>query len=222
MEQIKRYRVVEDLQGGDFGMNRDYTVEQWRAQAITWAKMDESDGIVDELSTLPPEKVIDYIADFWQLEFAEIKETASKQKEDFGYNIVRLEKLNATIYIDKWRENADKIRVYDSHLNYLSYYEPDTIVELTEQDGVSEQQWLDKEAKDLANISDIHKLLDCLGVRTVTVAERGDLSPIIKNFAESYDYDNQLTDMGYESQLDWLRQNEWINFIGDYIIHVVE
>lgn len=30
MEQIKRYRVIEDLQGGDFGMYRDYTVEQWR------------------------------------------------------------------------------------------------------------------------------------------------------------------------------------------------
>lgn len=28
-ENMKRYRVIEDLQGGDFGMDRDYTANEW-------------------------------------------------------------------------------------------------------------------------------------------------------------------------------------------------
>ena len=68
----KMYKVVSDLQGGDFGMGRIYTIEQWRLQAIEWADMDEHDGIVEELKNLPLDEVIDYIAEFWQLEFEEV------------------------------------------------------------------------------------------------------------------------------------------------------
>lgn len=30
---MKKYRVTEDLQGGEFGMYRDYTLKEWREQA---------------------------------------------------------------------------------------------------------------------------------------------------------------------------------------------
>ena len=68
----KMYKVVRDLQGGEFGMYRIQTIEDWREQAIEWADMDEHDGIVEELKRLPLDEVIDYIAEFWQLEFKEI------------------------------------------------------------------------------------------------------------------------------------------------------
>ena len=68
----KMYKVVRDLQGGEFGMYRIQTIEDWREQAIEWADMDEHDGIVEELKSLPQDEVIDYIAEFWQLEFKEI------------------------------------------------------------------------------------------------------------------------------------------------------
>lgn len=135
---------------------------------------------------------------------------------------IKIEKLNAVIYIDEWSENADKIRVYDSNREYLDYYEPDTIIELAEQDGVSEEQWLDEETKNLANVEDINELLDKIGVSSYTVAKNDDLTPILDDFAESYDYDNQLSDMGYLDQIKWLKDNEWINFIGDYVIHIFQ
>lgn len=68
----KRYRVSADLQGGDFGMGRIYTIEQWRLQAIDWADMDEHDGLIETLKALPKDEVLDEIAEFWQLEFEEI------------------------------------------------------------------------------------------------------------------------------------------------------
>ena len=68
----KMYKVVRDLQGGEFGMYRIQTIEDWREQAIEWADMDEHDGVVEELKNLPLDEVIDYIAEFWQLEFKEI------------------------------------------------------------------------------------------------------------------------------------------------------
>ena len=68
----KMYKVVADLQGGNFGMYRIQTIEDWREQAIEWADMDEHDGIVEELKNLPLDEVIDYIAEFWQLEFKEV------------------------------------------------------------------------------------------------------------------------------------------------------
>lgn len=72
MEIEKRYAVIEDLQGSDFGMYRLYTIEQWREQAMEWADSDEHYGVVEELKTLKKEDVIDYISEFWTLQFAEI------------------------------------------------------------------------------------------------------------------------------------------------------
>lgn len=72
MEQEKLYAVTNDYQGGEFGMNRLYTIEQWREQAIDWAEADEFDGTIKELTELPTEQVINYISEFWGLDFTEI------------------------------------------------------------------------------------------------------------------------------------------------------
>lgn len=69
----KLFRVVKDLQGGDFAMGSDLTIEQWREQAIEWAGTDGHYGLVEELKKLPQNEVLDEIAEFWQIEFAELK-----------------------------------------------------------------------------------------------------------------------------------------------------
>lgn len=66
---MEKYKVINDLQGGTFGFDRIYTIEEWREQAIEWADMDENDDLIDYLYCLKPEKVIDCIAEIWQLEF---------------------------------------------------------------------------------------------------------------------------------------------------------
>lgn len=68
----KMYKVVADLQGGEFGMYRIQSIEDWREQAIGWADSDENDFIIEELKTLPQDKVIEYISIIWELEFKEI------------------------------------------------------------------------------------------------------------------------------------------------------
>ena len=73
-----RYRVSEDLQGGEFGMYRDYTVEQWRNQAIEWATMDDNDGLVESLCQLKQHEVIGFIAELWGLKFRKVRKDKKK------------------------------------------------------------------------------------------------------------------------------------------------
>ena len=47
-DNVNRYYVCRDYQGGEFGMNRDYDCLQWLEQAKEWANSDESYGIVKE------------------------------------------------------------------------------------------------------------------------------------------------------------------------------
>lgn len=73
-----RYRVCEDLQGGEFGMYRDYTVEQWREQAIEWATMDDNDGLVEALCRLNQDEVMNFIAELWSLKFRKVRKDKKK------------------------------------------------------------------------------------------------------------------------------------------------
>lgn len=87
---MKKYRVIEDYQGGDFGMGRDYTAEEWLEQATEWRDSDDSwgdwgDGDTDTregwlelwrklIEDNKEQELIDYISDMWQIRFEEIKE----------------------------------------------------------------------------------------------------------------------------------------------------
>lgn len=68
----KMYKVVRDLQGGQFGMYRIQSIEEWREQAISWADSDENDFLIEDLENMPQDKVIEYISKVWELEFKEI------------------------------------------------------------------------------------------------------------------------------------------------------
>lgn len=80
---MKRYRVVRDYQGGEFGMGRDYTAMEWLEQMIEWSEMDGVDeqDIKDmqeywknEIEFGREQGLIDHIAEVWQLEFEEVEE----------------------------------------------------------------------------------------------------------------------------------------------------
>ena len=121
-EQIKRYRVIEDLQGDEFGMYRDFTVEQWREQAIEWATMDDNDDVVDRLNKLPSEQVLDYIADFWQIVFAEVDDT-----EDGRF------------FVDYFDNGNEITRVYFEDLfNAVMFYNSKNVIYKTIKKDVDE------------------------------------------------------------------------------------
>ena len=76
-----KYRVVRDLQGGEFGMGRDYTADEWLEQAREWCWADDDDDTDNYLERMQKnrsewsdEKIIEFISDLWQIEFEEVKE----------------------------------------------------------------------------------------------------------------------------------------------------
>lgn len=102
----KRYRVSADLQGGDFGMGRIYTVEQWREQAIDWADMDEHDGLIETLKALPKDEVLDEIAEFWQLEFEEVYTDLDVYSYKYDYDDIKVAVVIAEMLKD-WNRFCD-------------------------------------------------------------------------------------------------------------------
>lgn len=75
---MERYRVVRDLQGGEFGMGRDYTIEQWRKQGLEWCWVDDNYGLGKTLNNLPKEEVIRFIEIIWDLEFRKVRKDKKK------------------------------------------------------------------------------------------------------------------------------------------------
>jgi len=77
----RQWYVIDDRQGGDFGMYRLYTAEEWLEQAIEWS---DSDGAFDDDYTeeeyreywedviaRDPQEFIDYIDDMWEITLVE-------------------------------------------------------------------------------------------------------------------------------------------------------
>lgn len=68
----QRYKVVKDLQGGEFAMDLNFTVEQWQKQALVWCWYDDNDELADYICHLPKDDILPLIAEIWQIEFAPI------------------------------------------------------------------------------------------------------------------------------------------------------
>lgn len=98
----KRYRVIEDLQGTGFAMGVDLTIEEWRDRALDWAEMDEHYGIAEELKSLPKDNVLDYISEFWQLEFGQIDIYDNK----YNYDDIKIAVVIAETFKD-WNVYCD-------------------------------------------------------------------------------------------------------------------
>lgn len=143
---MKKYRVVNDLQGGEFGMGRDYTIQEWREQANEWLDMDGSEE--DFMELVADNEVIDYIAEYWDLEFLEVSkyfviECEPKQLRNIAEEF---EKLGVDIGLIKLHnENAgysagfmvldNELRFNDIYDYYTSGY---TILEYTEDMDLKE------------------------------------------------------------------------------------
>ena len=69
MNNKETYFVAEDYQHTEFGMQRNYTLQEWREQAIEWADMDEHDGLIDTLNTIDDNELLDFISEIWQIRF---------------------------------------------------------------------------------------------------------------------------------------------------------
>lgn len=94
-----RYRVVKDYQGGDFGMERDFTIEQWVKQALEWCYVDENDALAEILlynyHNMHGTAILDFISEIWAIQFRKVR----KDKKHFTQDDLNLfEECNVDIF----------------------------------------------------------------------------------------------------------------------------
>ncbi len=110
----KFYYVKNDLQGGNFGKERIFSIKDWACQAIEWLYMDDSEMEQDWLL----ENTIENIGDYWNLEFEEITITDLEKM---------VQKIKTDLKImDTWPFSEIKQNGVEEFLNKIE----DTIKEL--------------------------------------------------------------------------------------------
>lgn len=84
----RQWYVEEDRQGGEFGMYRLYTAEEWLDQAVNWLESDgafedpeDAEDILDtedgfrayweDVIAKNPQDFIDYVDDYWEITMVE-------------------------------------------------------------------------------------------------------------------------------------------------------
>ena len=126
----ERYYVAIDHQRGDFGMGRYYTLKEWREQAIDWADMDENDDLIAVLETIKDEKLLDFISEIWDIEFAKAQNKVNNKHDiDFYWTL---------------SGDINKVDILDSNGNYFDdlYYDDEEdikhIIETLENTSLEE------------------------------------------------------------------------------------
>lgn len=136
---MKRYIVVRDLQGGEFGMGRDYTVEEWVEQAIDWHDGDDYFDNKEHEKRFKQELlrdakkhgdwyVLNYIAEMWQLEF-DTKENVVANLQD------QVSKNNIPTY-DELKDECERygLEVYEDILSPMEWNSCDRCGDLWESE----------------------------------------------------------------------------------------
>ena len=85
---MKKYIVIKDYQGGEFGMYRAYTAEEWGEQAYEWADSDDWENpdkcLLENFET--EKELIDFISDMWEIKIVELNKN-NKEVIDYLENV---------------------------------------------------------------------------------------------------------------------------------------
>lgn len=136
---------------------------------------------------------------------------------------IKIKALNASIYADELEEITDgKIRFYDSDKRYLDYWEHASLLRQAEEHGTTTEQEYKKWIALFEKAESVDFIIESFGIYGYTISPSNNLDSIMEDFAETYDSDNELSDMSIEQQKQWLRDNEWICVIGNWWVHLFE
>ena len=120
------YVVANDKQGGEFGMGRCYTAEQWGKQAMEWADSDGSEDadhwLLDSGDWENEDELICNIADYWEIVFARLNEEQKKEYENYLKEIDAKERRTAGFGWKEYSVLTDAEKAELAELNKL-YYE---------------------------------------------------------------------------------------------------
>lgn len=112
------YIVVRDKQGGEFGMHRAYTAEEWSEQAMEWASQDGSED-VDSWALKNYKSEHDLMCDIacvWDLEF---KIADTEQVEEYGEIEQRIDELSYKMGAAYEKEDKEQLKKLQNEQIYL-------------------------------------------------------------------------------------------------------
>jgi predicted nuclease with TOPRIM domain len=115
----KKFKVIADLQGGTFGMDREYTLKEWKQQALDWADSEASGELYKDINKTPLKNIIDTISEIWQLEFKEIK-VQEPLKLTIAEREERIKKLK--VISACYTEAINRLKQINNELNKLINY----------------------------------------------------------------------------------------------------
>lgn len=72
-EREKTYRCIKDLSGCGRREGDEWYLFEWREIALRWAEDDKDDYAIKKLKELPDEKVIQFISEYYDFKFKEVK-----------------------------------------------------------------------------------------------------------------------------------------------------
>ena len=103
---MKYYIVKKDLQGGEFGMDRCYSASGWGEQAYDWANGDDYEHPEEWLRENYKSDLglINDIADWWEIRFAELDE---EQRVTYEKYMGKFELLSELIWSAELRKDYD-------------------------------------------------------------------------------------------------------------------
>lgn len=106
---MRYFCVIRDRQGGEFGMDRVYTAKEWGEQAYEWADSDEYENaeefFIDNYEN--EDALIHDIADWWELDFAELNEEQKIKYEEYQK---QTDAINAKISDAYWKNDKELMR----------------------------------------------------------------------------------------------------------------
>lgn len=103
---MKYYAVIQDRQGGEFGMHRVFSAQGWGEQAYDWANGDDYENPNEWLRShyKTDKSLILDIADWWELTFAELNEEQMLTYEKYE---AQLDLLNEMIGSADWNNDNE-------------------------------------------------------------------------------------------------------------------
>lgn len=98
----QRYKVVEDLQGSEFGMGISYTIEQWQKRALEWCHSDDNKELAKYIYNLPQNDIMDFISEMWSIKFAPVDSNE------------QIDESSLTDYIDETLQEFYEARFFET------------------------------------------------------------------------------------------------------------
>lgn len=137
----------------------------------------------------------------------------------------------AKLYIDDWDDeivkSTDKLRVYDSHREYITYFETDYIIGQAEDKHVTPKEYAVHLALKIMEETDLETLIeDVLLISSYSLEEKERATRLLEDFlwfTKSNLADEEVASLKTNEEIiQWLENTGQLNYLGNDLLLVYE